>query len=60
MSDYFSFGSSNNEGAYFQKFQIAQRNFELVCEEHKGTRLCKKQRLWRERKGNSEFNSSVK
>lgn len=40
----------NNEVAYRQKFQVAQRNFELVCEEYRGTRLCKKQRLWRERK----------
>lgn len=39
-----------NKESYLQKFQIAQRNLELVCEENKGSALCKNPRLWRERK----------
>jgi hypothetical protein len=39
-----------NKELYMQKFQIAQRNLELVCEENKETNFCKKHRLWHERK----------
>jgi hypothetical protein len=38
---------------YFQLFQQAQLNLELVCEESKETKICKKQRLWRERNNNN-------
>ncbi len=48
------------ERSYLHQFQTAQRNLELVCEEYKGTQLCKKQYVWRERKGHHRFISPTK
>ena len=48
------------EGSYPQKFEIALRNFELVCEEYKGTKLCKRQHAWRERRNIHQAHDTIK
>jgi hypothetical protein len=53
-------GTLSIEGSYLQKFQIAQRNLELVCEEYKGTKLCKRQHVWHERKGYKQLSGSIR
>jgi hypothetical protein len=53
-------GNGYLEGSYLRKFQQAQRNLELVCEEYKSTKLCKRQHVWRERRSVHKTHDTLK
>ena len=51
--------NANNKESYLHQFETAQHNFALVCEEYKGTKLCKKQHLRRARYSHQHTRSSI-